>query len=147
MYLDRYRTSANEDLLEFSFFSVGPKGEIKKVIRFTHVVGNLYNLAFGDLDETTGNMEDSVTTNNGDGSKVLNTVAASIRDFINKYPNALIHIRGSTHSRTRLYRRAITFYWDAISDRFAVYGQKVNGWEEFSFGEDYTAFLIHRINS
>jgi hypothetical protein len=147
MYLERYETHANDDLLEFSFISVGPKGQIKKLIRFTHVVGNLYNLAFGDMDETTGNIDDSITTNNGDGSKVLNTVAAGIRDFINTYPNALIHIRGSTHSRTRLYRRAINFYWDAIADRFAVYGQKENGWEEFIFGEDYSAFLIHLINS
>lgn len=147
MYLERYETRATDNLLEFSFISVGPKGQIKKLIRFAQVVGNLYNLAFGDMDETTGNIDDSVTTNNGDGSKVLNTVAASIRDFINKYPHALIHIRGSTHGRTRLYRRAITLYWNAISDRFTVYGQKENGWVEFSFNEDYTAFLIHLINS
>lgn len=33
-----------------------------------------WNLGFGDLDEKTGNISDSVVSDNGDGRKVLATV-------------------------------------------------------------------------
>ena len=146
MYLKRYRYNANENFSVYTFTSEGPKGKIRKVIKFVHMVGNLYNLAFGDIDESTGQTMDTVVTNNNDSLKVLSTIAACVHDFTVKYPNALIFMKGSTHSRTRLYRRAITTNWSLINDDYVVYGQMEDGWEEFVFGEDYVAFLIHRNN-
>ena len=41
----------------YEFFSEGPKGKIKKVVRYRLIEAypnKVYNLGFGDKDETTG---------------------------------------------------------------------------------------------
>jgi hypothetical protein len=108
MYLDRYKYSINESFSDYEFFSEGPKGSIKKIVRFTSIDKNIFNLAFGDLIEATGKINDIVVTNNNDSHKVLATVAATVHDFTIQYPKAIIFAKGSTHSRTRLYRMGIT---------------------------------------
>lgn len=49
MNLERYPVKASDDFKRFEFFSVGPNGRIKKVVKFQEF-GNsrLFNLAFGD---------------------------------------------------------------------------------------------------
>jgi hypothetical protein len=56
MHLDRYLFSVSlktETLTEYEFISIGPKGYIKKLIRFTKVGFNCYNLAFGKISLKT----------------------------------------------------------------------------------------------
>ena len=45
---------------------------------------DVYNIAFGDKDNTTGNIDDTIISNNGDSEKVLATVAATVYAFIDK---------------------------------------------------------------
>ena len=129
----------------FEFYSVGPKGQVKKVIELSETnVKDVYNLAFGDYDEKTNRISDKVVTNNGDSLKVLATVASSVYAFTTERPNAWVFATGSTAVRTRLYRMGLTNNIVEISKDFHVYGLKDDNWEEFIIGEDYEAFLVKR---
>ena len=144
MQLPRYPYKTNAAFLDYEFVSKGPKGSIKKVIRFTQIDNAVFNLGFGDLDEETGEISDTIVTNNNDSRIVLATVAATVHDFTVNYPNAVVIAKGSTHSRTRLYRMGITNHWKEISTDFEVYGLKDGDWELFTERRDYEAFLIHK---
>jgi len=129
----------------FEFFSIGPKGQIKKIIEFSETnVKDVYNLAFGDFDEKTQQISDTIVTNNGDSLKVLATVASSVYAFTAKRPEAWVFATGSTDVRTRLYRMGLTNNLAEISKDFNVYGLKEDQWEDFLIGDDYEAFLVKR---
>lgn len=66
MRLERYIYRFSLEFPQYEFESEGPKGTIKKVVRYNKMKGseNLYNLAFGDLDEKTGEINDFITSNN-----------------------------------------------------------------------------------
>ena len=142
MKLSRYSFKIDENFLDYEFISEGPKGKIKKIIHFTAIGRNLFNIGFGDLDETTGKLSDIVVTNNHDSRIVLATVASAIHDFMLHYPNAIIYAKGSTAARTRLYRIGITNQWKEISEAINIYGLKDSKWEKFIVGISYEAFLI-----
>ena len=67
----------------------------------------MYNLAFGDYNEKTGQVNHIAVTNNGDSKKVLATVIQALYIFFNRYPTCIVIAKGSTKSRTRLYRMGI----------------------------------------
>ena len=129
----------------FEFCSIGPKGQIKKIIEFSETnIKDVYNLAFGDFDEKTQQISDTIVTNNGEGLKVLATVASSVYAFTAKRPEAWVFATGSTDVRTRLYRMGLTNNLAEISKDFNVYGLKEDQWEDFLIGDDYEAFLVKR---
>ena len=100
----KYLYKSEELLMIYEFVSEGPKGRIKKMVQYTDTgTENVYNLAFGDYDEKTKNIDDISITNNGDSTKVLATVASTVYAFTEKHPNAWIFATGSTVVRTRLY--------------------------------------------
>ncbi len=114
MYLNRYPFKLTENFLNYEFYSDGPKGKIRKVIRFTDLGNNIYNLGFGDFDELTQKASDTVITNNKDTRKILATVAATVYDFTERYPDAWVVAKGSTPSRKRLYRIGINIHFTQI---------------------------------
>ena len=142
MNLPKYEYRTNENFLDYEFVSVGPKGRVKKVVRFSRIEDNIFNLGFGDLDEESGEISDTIVTDNNDSWKVLATVASTIYDFYGEYPEAKIFVKGSTPARTRLYRMGITNNWNEISTDFEIYGLKDDEWEVFEFRRDYEAFFI-----
>ena len=145
MKYPKYIYYSEKDLLLFEFESEGPKGKIKKIVEFSQTsVKEVYNLAFGDLDAATSQINDKIITNNGDSLKVLATVASTVYAFTSKYPNAYVFATGSTSVRTRLYRMGLTNNLVEISADFKVFGLKNDTWEEFVVGEDYEAFMIKR---
>jgi hypothetical protein len=146
MQLDKYQLVSSDKLTTFEFVSEGPKGQIHKLVRYqpTNLKG-VYNLAFGDKDQSTGDIDDKVISNNGDSEKVLATVAASVYAFTDKYPDAWIYATGSTKSRTRLYRMGITKYLQEVKSDFEVLGERNNDWENFEENVDYNGFLVRRI--
>jgi hypothetical protein len=140
----KYLYKTEGEFTIYEFISKGPKGRIRKMVEYTETATkDVYNLAFGDYDETTNSINDLSVTNNGDSLKVLATVASTIYAFFDKYPNAYVVATGSTTVRTRLYRMGITNNLAEIKEDFVVYGLTENAtWEEFVIGEDYEAFLI-----
>lgn len=145
MKLDRYELKSDEHLTTFTFLSEGPKGKIEKVVQFTLIYqDNLYNLAFGDRNYLTGQIDDKVVTDNGDSEKVLASVVAAIYAFCDRTPEALIYATGSTAARTRLYRMGINKYYDIIREDFLIFGQTESEWEPYEKGKNYEAFVVQR---
>ncbi len=145
MKYEKYSIESDEKTLFFEFTSIGPKGKIKKCIHYMKTnLKNFYNLGFGDKNEKTGEINDTIISNNGDTHKVLATVALSLYIFTNKYPEAYIIIRGSNTVRTRLYRIGITNNLQEINKDFQIFGQKSGKWHNFKTGIEYESFLIIR---
>lgn len=145
MKFEKYQLESDRKLLLFEFTSVGPKGKVIKLVQYTETnLKGYYNLGFGDQDEKTGEINDTVITNNGDSKKVLATVASTIYAFTDRHPEAWIHVKGSNTVRTRLYRMGITNNLVEIKKDFHVFGLKDDKWHEFRRGTEYEGFLIQR---
>ena len=145
MKLPRYELKAEKSLMVFEFTSEGPKGEIPKLIKFSETtLKGFYNLAFGDQNTETGDIDDTVVSNNGDSEQVLATVVSAVYSFTEVEKEAWVYATGSTKSRTRLYRMGITKYFDEIKGDFLVFGLKNGEWEDFTKEIEYTAFLVRR---
>ena len=70
----------------YEFFSEGPKGRVKKVVRYRlleEFPKRIFNLGFGDWDDERGDVDDKIKTNNSDRQKVLATVADTVMDLQN----------------------------------------------------------------
>jgi hypothetical protein len=148
MNLERYLYFDSNDYHDYEFYSEGPKGRIRKLVTFTkipNVETPMYNLAFGDSHPITGELDDTVISNNQDRDVILATVASTIFEFCDHHANYFIYAKGSTPSRTRLYQMGIANLWEEITIHFEVYGLKDNEWHEFEpFGINYDAFLVKR---
>lgn len=141
-----YSLIKDYDPFIYQFISDGPKGEIKKIIQFQTIdlENNLYNLAFGDWNELTKEMDDLVVSNNQDKQKVLATVAFAVKDFVENYPDATIFAKGSTVVRTRVYQIGISLFFEEIANHYRIMGYVDNQWELFEKGINYESFLLSK---
>lgn len=147
MKLDRYELKSDDQLTTFEFLSEGPKGKIEKIIQFSLVnQDNLYNLAFGDRNQLTGEIDDKTVTDNRDSEKVLASVVAAVYAFCDRFPNAWIYATGSNAARTRLYKMGINKYFGIVQADFEIFGQTQSEWERYIKGKEYQAFVIQRKN-
>ena len=147
MRFKTYPLEANESLMTFEFVSEGPKGFIEKRIQFTLINREeVYNLAFGDKDLSSGEIDDLAISNNGDSEKILATVVSAVYAFCDKNPHCWILAIGSTASRTRLYQIGIGKYYNDLTEEFEIYGQFEDNWELYKLGKNYLAFLAKRKN-
>lgn len=148
MNQSRYEFQASEAFLDFEFLSNGPKGHIRKVIRFTprNAEGTTYfNLGFGDWNDVERRIDDFSNSNNDDTQKVLATVAATVLDFTAAYPDMPVYAQGSTPARTRLYQMGISANLREIEPLLEIYALKKDGdWELFKKGTNYDAFMAWR---
>lgn len=145
MKLPKYSLKSGEKLTTFEFISEGPRGQIVKVVQFRQTnLKNVYNLAFGDKDQNTGEIDDTVISNNEDSEKVLATVVATVYAFTDKYPDAFVYATGSTKARTRLYRMGISNFLTEIKHDFEILAERNDKWEIFKKDSDYDGFLITR---
>jgi hypothetical protein len=143
MELQTYDISQDSKSKSFGFTSVGPKGDIPKLVLYQVTsIQNLFNLAFGDYNPQTGELDDLVVTDNGDGEKVLATVVSTIYCFFDENPTAVVYLTGSTTSRTRLYRIAITKYLPIFENKFEILGELSEDWERFQTDKEYEGFFI-----
>lgn len=147
MRFETYELKTRDSMLTFEFISEGPKGSIKKRVQYFEIDDNLYNLAFGDVNEETGDFDDNVISHNKDTEKVLATVAETVYAFAFNYPKAYIHLKGSTNTRTRLYRMAISNNLEEINEKFYVLGLlNDSNWVIFEKNNNYSAFIIKSKN-
>jgi hypothetical protein len=138
-----YSTEGRAEL--FKFTSQGPKGNIQKLVVYSEMLEkNIYSLAFGDYDEETGIVDVRKITDNGDGQKILATVASTLYIFTNKHPDVWVYATGSNAARTRLYRIGISTNFQEIQTDFEVYGLQKETWRKFEKGQEYEAFLVKR---
>ena len=144
MDLERYKIENNVNSVYFEFISIGNKGSIVKVIKYTKINEDplVYNLGFGDKNLTYQTIDDRAVTNNGDTDRVLATVAFTIYAFYQEYPDANVYLSGSTASRTRLYQININKFHAHISRDFIIYGELEQGFERFKKGVNYQGFFI-----
>lgn len=142
-----YEYKTNEGFLDYEFYSEGPKGKIKKVVRFSLQNANrrtYFNLGFGDCNENENQFDDRAISNNHDRDKVLTTIAQIVLDFTAYFPDLWIYAQGSTSSRTRLYQMGIAGNWDKIEPVLLVYGNVNNEWQPFQKNINYQAFMALR---
>lgn len=149
MKYEKYNTVlASANGFEYSFVSIGPRGEIHKVVQFLETSDtSIYNLAFGDL-LPDGNIDDQIKNDNKDRNKILATIAAIVYEFTAKRPEKMVFFTGSTIERTRLYRMALTINLAELSQDFEILGLNLQEdsytVERFMKGKDYSGFLVKR---
>ena len=140
-----YLFESSPDLLTFEFDSIGPKGAVTKVVRYTEIdVYGYHNLGFGDRDSQSGFISDLTFTNNNNSQKVLATVARTLYLFKERYPDAVILATGSTMARTRLYRMGIANNLADIERDFIVLGLADEKWELFRKNVTCHSFAVRR---
>jgi hypothetical protein len=142
-----YEYKTNEELLNYEFCSEGPKGEIRKVVRFTLRNANgvsYFNLGFGDWDATKTHMDDMAVSNNHDKDIILATIASIVVDFTSRYEDIGIYAQGSTQARTRLYQMGIAANLDKITPILTIYGYINYEWQLFQKNVNYDAFWAVR---
>ncbi len=145
MNLPKYHLRAESRFTRFEFTSEGRKGAIRKLIEFQATNDpDVYNLAFGEEDPSTGDIDDLAVSDNGDTEKVLATVIDALYVFFDKYPASYVYATGSTKARTRLYRMGITKFYEEMKNDFDLYGQIGDYYQKFELGKEYDGFLTQR---
>lgn len=145
MHYDQYEITPGDTALTFEFVSQGIKGDIEKLVVYSQIgQSNTFNLGFGDKIEASEDFNDMAVTNNGDTLKVMATVAATLYPFTDRFPEAKVYVKGSSKTRTRLYRMGISNNLEIINFHFQIYGLRNQQWEKFTVGIDYEAFLVVR---
>ena len=149
MDLPYYPLTVSADRLVHSFFSLGPRGALPKIIRYTRLEVEdhiAFNLSLGDVVSDGKQIRENVVSNNADKDRIFRTVAESVTVVCEYYPQAYIQIRGSSQARNRLYQMAISSYLKQICLRFEVYGLVGEEWEVFRKDQRYAGFLLHSRN-
>jgi hypothetical protein len=142
MDLQGYEVLSDDEYVNFEFLSIGKKGIIKKIVMFRSLGFNTHNLALGDLDESTGKVNDDARTNNGDRDKILATVAEIVVDFLEHHPGATVLAIGATPVRSRLFQIVLNIIWENTRDIYLLEGYLDGEWEDFAPMKTYEAFTI-----
>jgi hypothetical protein len=134
------------DYSVIDFISIGKHGAIPKRIVFTETeLQNVYNLAFGDIDEN-GDIDDCRISDNGDRNKILATVVKVVDSYTQRYPYRWIIFSGSTKERTRLYRIAIGINLEELSKKYEIYAFVQDELKPFIKNMEINSFVIKRKN-
>jgi hypothetical protein len=113
-----YITWGNKPI--YYFESEGKQGKIPKLILFTPLEKNLWNLGFGDIKE--GQVDDSVISNNYDIVKIMGTIAKIVYAFLDENPSSRIRIKPVDEKRGRLYNHIFRRNYEAINTTFDIIG-------------------------
>ena len=138
-----YPYRASENFLSFAFESQSATKRIAKEVEFLLIEEDLYNLAFGDLDEN-GMINDLSVSNNKDMMLVLATVIQTIIIFFQIYPDKRVLFTGSTPARTRLYQIIINREKPGWQSLFTIEGLLGDDTEIFQAERNYSAFVISK---
>jgi hypothetical protein len=142
MITDYYNYIDIKDKIEYLFASKGKQGTIIKIVSFTLLEDNLWNLAFGDVRK--GNFDGSIISNNHDLLKIIGTVAKITYEFSATFPLRNIYIKPVDEKRKRLYNHVFRRHYAVINATFQIIGAK-NGIEEpYSTGNVYDVFKLKR---
>lgn len=140
----------------YLFISEGPKGEIIKAVKLSKVRQNqftssIYNLAFGNWDDNTSEIDDMSRSNNSDIRKILDTVFTIAIKFLKEKSGRVIGFQGSMDSKSVLsgknqrniaYQRMIEQNWDLIRENYIIFGIKDREIVPYEYRVEYDGFLI-----
>jgi hypothetical protein len=101
-----YKTSSDG---QYYFFDSIGKTSIPKAVGYIlrNSDARLVELVFGDLIDNES-IDVMNVSNNQDLPLVIGTVIFTLIDYLEGFPDNIVYFRGSTPSRTRLYRAIIT---------------------------------------
>jgi hypothetical protein len=139
-----YQTQSVDENI-YTFASIGKKGIILKVVIFSKIRDNVYNLGFGDYNFKNDSIDDKVKSKNGDMEKILATVISLMSDFFSKNPDCTIYLKGSNQLRTRLYQLAILKYYEEFSVFYEILGTLEEITEPFQKNKNYESFLVRKL--
>jgi hypothetical protein len=135
-------TSHNNDKL-YIFQSVGVQGEITKMVRFTLIGKNRYNLGLADF--VNGKMVYDRDSNNFDVLKVLSTVSEVINHFTLEHREREVVIMALERKRLAIYNAIFKRRYEEVSAAFWVWGIKDDNTEEiFNPTKHYNGFIVKR---
>jgi len=82
--------AVQNDFNRFDFIGSGKNGPVRKRVSFSKTeMDQVYNLAFGDVDEND-ELDDLSISDNGDRNKVLATVVSIVTLYTNRCPDRRI---------------------------------------------------------
>ena len=150
MHLPSYQIlETADDSSQYKFVSIGPRGEIPKVVVFELMLAdeNIYNVAL--LDVLSDGASDINVSNSGDMRVILATVMRILTDYVVAFPERKIFLIGSDEEGKRMsvYHRAIREYYSVLQEIFVIEGfinERVK--EPFNPLNSYQAFLVKKIN-
>jgi len=125
----------------FTFISQSESRSVVKVVQFSQVWENVYNLGLADF--VAGKLAFRTASNNHDLVKVISTVAAIVRYFTELYGEREVFITGEER-RMKRYNLAIQRRWAEIEPDFWVLGLLEDEWVAYVPGEGYIAVKIKR---
>ncbi|MFN3847876.1 MAG: DUF6934 family protein [Spirosomataceae bacterium] len=142
MNYPKYKVTQNIDSQSFDFSSVSSKKTIHKKVIFTYIpdTDNAYNLALVDVIED-GLYDDLSVSNNNDLKEIIATVFYCIELFLNQNSKSIVIFTGSSDSRTRLYRIAISNNLE-VTQNFIIKGFIDDDFEIFRPNRNYELFSI-----
>jgi hypothetical protein len=142
MITESYNYIAEDHKTQFAFFSEGVQGKIIKIVLFTFIKDDLWNLGFGDL--VKGDIDDTIISNNSDIVKLIGTIAKITYDFSVEFPLRRIYIEPVDEKRKRLYNHVFRRHHKTINDTFQIIGLFEGLEEPYSPDKLYDIFKLKR---
>lgn len=137
----------NEDIIAYTFISVGKHGNIVKMVAFQLLYANIYNLALVDYDEASGRIDDEVVSDNGDMSQVLSTTWAIMLFFLTNFHEKSVLIHGNTDIKQKLYHRLIANNLLVLKQQYSVLGvSSIGESEAFDSLKTYQSIIIQPLS-
>lgn len=142
-----YELTRKDDGFGYWFYSEGPRGRIRKVIEFQWMRGlgkSTFNLAFGDSEEGSNQLNDRSVSNNMDRVKVLHTVAMSVVEFLKDHSRSIVFIKANSLARARLYQMMLSSILKDVELEYEIQGKHKSYWIPFVKGLNYSEFIIYK---
>lgn len=132
----------------YTFLSVSDTKTVRKLVLYDLISTefNLFNLALVDQLED-GTLDDLSVSDNNDMVRIMATVIHTMHLFLEARPDATIFFSGSTPSRTRLYRLAISQNIALFDETFTVKGLLNGEPEQYRPNTPYEGFTVQINNS
>lgn len=145
MRLSKYEISLLQKDV-YWFVSTGKQGDVYKGVLFQPLPDyNRFNLAMGDINLQSGQIEFEELTGNGDARKVFATIAEIVNEYTAIYPEREIFVSGNTDDKKRSYSFMIAWYLEEITEDFDVWEAEEGGeFEAFEKDKAYDAILVKR---
>ena len=128
------------------FVSTGSRGDIYKAVLFQPLPEpHRFNLALGDINLQTLEIEFEELSANGDARKVFATIAEIVKEYTARHPQREIFVAGNTDDKKRIYSFLTAWYLNEIREDFRVWGAfSGEDFEPFEKDKVYYSILVKR---